>query len=186
MRFLIGLLVIIFGLLYTLNEQIATFEAPRVSVVPPVSVPLSAPPSVTSDIAPIPEGSAPAVAAGNYSMADKFRLFLSLGASSPEAVLLTAICTAENGSGSPTAIGHNRSAPDDVGLCQINASHVPALAPSYQSLEDPVTNATVALRMLRSGGPKQWCTYPGGCGGLPGVPNFANLLVQSQSIAGDR
>ena len=47
-----------------------------------------------------------------------------------------------------------------------------------------MTNATVALRMLRAGGPKQWCTYPGGCGGLPGVPNFAILLAQAQAIAG--
>ncbi len=181
MRVLIALIVIIFGLLHTLNDQLATFKAPKVDVVPPLTVPINSPPM--SDTIIVPVTIAPSVAAGNYSMAQKYELFLSLGASISEAVLLNAICTAENGIGSPTAINHNRAAPDDVGLCQINVSHVPALAPSYESLEDPVINASVALRMLRAGGPKQWCTYPGGCGGLPGVPNFAGLLAQAQAVS---
>lgn len=181
MRILIALAVLVFGLLHVLNDQLAKFDAPKVDVVPPVNVPISQPISAAITV---PVTIAPAAAAGNYSMAQKYELFLSLGASIPEAVLLNAICTAENGIGSPTAINHNRAAPDDVGLCQINVSHVPTLAPSYESLEDPVINASVALRMLRAGGPKQWCTYPGGCGGLPGVPNFASLRAQAQAIAG--
>jgi len=183
MRVLIALAVLVFGLLHVLNEQLAAFQAPKVDVVPPIDVPIRQPPM--SDTITVPVTIAPPVAAGNYSMAQKHQLFLSLGATVPEAILLDAICTAENGAGSPTAINHNRNGlPDDVGLCQINAMHVPALAPSYDSLKDPVINASVALRMLRSGGPKQWCTYPGGCGGGPGVPNFASLLAQAQMIAG--
>lgn len=181
MQWLIVLVIVVFGLLHVFVEQVEQFKPSKVDVVQPVTVPVRVPVAApqVSDNSVV----APITSPGNYSMPQRYQLFISLGASVSEAVLLTAICTAENGSGSPTAINHNRSAPDDVGLCQINASHVPALAPSYESLKDPVINASVALRMLRAGGPKQWCTYPGGCGGLPGVPNFSNLLGQAQAIA---
>lgn len=93
-----------------------------------------------------------------------------------------AVALSENAAGDPNAVNHNRNAPDDIGLWQINASHA-ALAGGVQNLFDPVTNARVALALYRSGGWLQWCTVPGGCGGGPGSPNFAANLRRAQMIA---
>ncbi len=182
MRVLIALVVIVFGLLHTLNDQLATFKAPKVDVIPPVSVPVSQP-AVTSAIT-VPVTIAPPVAAGNLSATQRYQLALSVGFTRDEAVMALAVALAENGPGNPNAVNQNKPpALPDYGLWQINGIHA-AMAGGVQNLFDPVINARVALALSRSGtGWLQWCTVPHGCGGLPGVPNFAGLLAQAQAVS---
>lgn len=182
MRVLIALIVLVFGLLHTLNDQLATFTAPKVDVAPPVTVPISQP-VVTSAIT-VPVTIAPAVATGNLSPTQRYQLALSVGFTRDEAVMALAVALAENGSGNPNAVNQNKPpALPDYGLWQINGIHA-AMAGGVQNLFDPVINARVALQLSRSGtGWLQWCTVPHGCGGLPGVPNFASLLAQAQAVS---
>ncbi len=181
MRILIALVVVVFGLLHVLNDQLATFKAPKVNTVPPLSVPVNSSPM--SDTITVPVTIAPAVAPGNLSPAQRYQLALSVGFTPSEAVMALAVALAENGPGNPNAVNQNKPpALPDYGLWQINGIHA-AMAGGVQNLFDPIVNARVALQLSRSGtGWLQWCTVPHGCGGLPGVPNFANLLAQAQVI----
>ncbi len=183
MRVLIALAVLVFGLLHVLNDQLATFEAPKVDVVPPLTVPVRVPPPM-SDTISVPVTIAPPVTAGNLSPTQRYQLALSVGFTRDEAVMALAVSLAENGPGNPNAINQNKPpALPDYGLWQINGIHA-AMAGGVQNLFDPVTNARVTLALSRSGsGWLQWCTVPHGCGGLPGVPNFASLLAQAQTVS---
>jgi hypothetical protein len=127
---------------------------------------------------------APLVSSGNFSAVQRYQLALSVGFTPAEAVMALAVALAENGPGNPNAVNQNKPpALPDYGLWQINGSHA-AMAGGVQNLFDPVINARVALQLSRSGsGWLQWCTVPRGCGGLPGVPNFASLLAQAQAVA---
>jgi len=148
---------------------------------PSAPVVVHAPMPVAEDAAPVGDVPAPS-SSGNLSAGQRYQLALSVGFSPAEAIIATAIALAENGPGDPNAVNHNRNGTDDVGIYQINDSHA-AMAAGRQNLFDPVTNARVALALYRSGGWTQWCTFPGGCGGLPGAPNFASLLAQAQAVA---
>jgi hypothetical protein len=176
MRALIVLLVLVVGVLHVLDGQLTTFEPPTVEPVSTVNVGLVS-------VAPVPTVDG-RVASGNLSAVQRYQLALSVGFSPAEAVMALAVTLAENGPGNPNAVNQNTPpALPDYGLWQINGTHA-AMAGGVQNLFDPVTNARVSLALSRSGsGWLQWCTVPHGCGGLPGVPNFASLLAQAQAIA---
>jgi hypothetical protein len=148
-------------------------------VVIHVRVPAARPvPAPMGDVPP------PLASSGNLSAAQRYQLAPSVGFMPAEAVMALAVALAENAPGNPNAINQNTPpALPDYGLWQINGSHA-AIAGGVQNLFDPVINARVALQLSHSGsGWLQWCTVPHGCGGLPGVPNFASLLAQAQTVA---
>jgi hypothetical protein len=152
---------------------------PGPPVVLHVAVPEPAP-----VVAPMGDVPGPLVSSGNLSAAQRYQLALSVGFTPAEAVMALSVALAENGAGNPNAVNENKPpALPDYGLWQINGSHA-AMAGGVQNLFDPVINARVALQLSRSGsGWLQWCTVPHGCGGLPGVPNFARLLAQAKAVA---
>jgi hypothetical protein len=163
-------------------------SGPFVPDVPPIPLDGAAGSSPPAASAPLPASDVPAPAtSGNLSAVQRYQLALSVGFSPAEAVVALAVALAENGPGNPNAVNANRNKAGvitsyDLGIWQINDSHA-AMAGGRANLFDPVINARVALALYRSGGWTQWCTFPGGCGGLPGVANFASLLAQAQAVA---
>lgn len=176
------LLVLAVGALEVLNAELKGFTAPQAPSGAILTVPIG-PPAPAPAAGGLPEPSI-SVPAGFLSPADRFRLAIEVGFSPSEAVMALAVMLAENNPGDPNAVNHNKNGSDDIGIFQINDSHA-AMAGGRQNLFDPVINARVALQLSRSGsGWLQWCTVPHGCGGGPGVPNFASLLSQAQAVAG--
>lgn len=116
-------------------------------------------------------------------MAERYQLAREAGFSAPDAIVMAAISMAEcancdmsHGYGDPV----KQAGKLDRGLWQINDSH----GWSADYLADPLNNARAAYTVWKSQGFKGWCTYPGGCGGQPGVPNFPALLTAATVAAG--
>lgn len=120
---------------------------------------------------------------GFVSDAQRYILARAAGFSAGEAIIATAISIAENGRGDPALpSAPNRDRSIDLGLWQINSQHWAAYGGS-QALIDPFNNARAAYSLYRSGGWTLWCTYPGGCGGGPGSPNWPQALVRARAAA---
>lgn len=91
--------------------------------------------------------------------------------------LLYAIAKAESGL-NPRAIGRNRNGSDDIGLMQINSSHLPRLARygiNQASLFDPCTNINVGAWILSDSFARHGASWEGvgaynaACSSLRGV-----------------
>jgi hypothetical protein len=120
---------------------------------------------------------------GSISIAERYQLAREAGFSAPDAIVMAAISMAEcancdmsRGYGDPV----KQAGKLDHGLWQINDVH--GFSSAY--LADPLNNAKAAYTVWKGGGFKAWCTYPGGCGGGAGVPNFGALLTAATVAAG--
>jgi Lysozyme like domain len=121
---------------------------------------------------------------GNVSAVQRYQLARSVGFSPVEAIMALAVMLAENNPGNPYAVNNNRPpALPDYGIAQINGIHCGDVGGDCTRLFDPVVNVQEMYRLWSRGGWLQWCTVPGGCNGLPGVPQFAALLAQAQAVA---
>ncbi len=115
--------------------------------------------------------------------ADRYRLALDAGFSPAEAIIATAISIAENGRGDPALpSAPNKDHSIDLGLWQINSSHWAEFG-GAQALIVPINNARAARVLYLRGGWNQWCTYPGGCGGLPGASNWPQALERARAAS---
>lgn len=180
MRFLIALLVVIFGLLKVLNDGLATFTAPAVPDLPVASVPVSVP----QPVAIVPEQGA--LVPGRVSVAERYQLALAAGWSPAEAIIATAIAMAENGAGDPRALSpKNWDGSRDLGLWQINSGWWSQFG-GQEALSVPLTNALAAHAIFLRQGWCAWSTYgtPATCYGIAGHNNsYSGFLACAQRIA---
>ncbi len=146
-------------------------------------------PAGSIDIGALPLGPAPAHSGPQPLVSDsqRFELAVEAGFTHEEAITATAISIAEDGGGDPGALGTNRDRAGnvtsyDLGLWQINSAHWAEFG-GNGALVVPINNARAALVLYHRGGWTQWCTYPGGCGGLPGAPNWASDLARARAVA---
>jgi len=148
----------------TLPTSVDSLPLGAIAIVPVVTGPSAGPQPLVSD-------------------AQRFVLALEAGFSHDEAITATAISIAEDGGGDPCAMsGRNNNGSFDLGLWQINSAHWAEFG-GNAALCVPINNARAALVLYRRGGWTQWCTYPGGCGGLPGAPNWASDLARARAVA---
>lgn len=125
---------------------------------------------------------------GSITVAERYQLAREAGFNPADAIVMAAISMAECGNCDLSGI----NATGDTGLWQINRVHWGSSQPSssvFGNLADPLTNAKAAYAVWkgRGGGVsgfQAWCTYPGGCGGQPGVSNWNALLTSSTVAAG--
>jgi hypothetical protein len=120
---------------------------------------------------------------GSISIGDRYTLARQAGFSPADAVVMAAISMAECANCDMSAINSS----GDVSLWQINSVHWNATG-GPQILQDPLASARAAYMVWKGAGGgeagfKQWCVYPGGCGGLPGVANFGELLTSATVAA---
>lgn len=134
--------------------------------------------------APAPAPSAPIqVPAGFLSAADRYQLALDIGFNPAEALIATAISLCEDPSGDPRIeSGRNKDGSFDIGIMQVNSGRADEFG-GVEALKDPVTNMRAALVIYGRQGWFGWCTFPGGCGGLPGSPFWPQALAQATAIA---
>jgi lysozyme-like protein len=165
--------------------------AGSVAVARPTSASVQiAPITIHINVTPTPSTSSLPVVSGQFtppmeafSPVDRYRLALDVGFTPGEALLATAISLSENASGNPALVSlPNRGGTVDIGLMQINSSHC-GDAGGCEALKDPVVNMREALKLYRQGGWFLWCTFPGGCGGLPGSPNWLANLATATAVA---
>lgn len=117
---------------------------------------------------------------GSITAAERYQLAREAGFSPPDAIVMTAISLAECANCDMSSGTPNNNGTTDNGLWQINSSH----GWSGNYLADPLNNARAAYQVWKAQGFKGWCTYPGGCGGQPGVSNWNALLTSATVAAG--
>lgn len=117
---------------------------------------------------------------GYLSPVDRYNLARGAGFTSPDAIVMSAISMLECGNCDMSSV--NKSG--DSSLWQINAVH----NYSVSWLADPVNSAKAAYSVWSgvgggTSGFKQWCTYPGGCGGASPISwtQFGAVLTQVQN-----
>jgi hypothetical protein len=159
-------MVLVLGLLTVLNNELATFQAPTVDVLPAVNVPVAA--ALPVEVAP--PVNPPQLAAGAVSDIQRFQLITAAGAPPAVAIVMTALSIAEDGSGNPSIVSPPNmglaAGTVDIGLWQINSAHIGQCGiQSMQWLFDPMNNARAAMCIL---GPRlnycAWSTFEASCG----------------------
>jgi hypothetical protein len=124
------------------------------------------------------------VLAGTISLGQRYQLAREVGFTPADAIVMAAISALECGNCELNSV----NATGDLGLWQINSSHW-AQYGGQAALVDPLNSARAAYGIWSAagggvGGFKQWCVYPGGCGGQPGSPNFLQELTLATVAAG--
>lgn len=102
---------------------------------------------------------------GSISPLQRFNLAREAGFTAPDSVIMAAISLLECGNCEMTRV----NASGDIGLWQINQIHWPKFG-GKDALTDPFNSAKAAFGVWKGAGGsqsgfRQWCVYPGGCGG---------------------
>jgi hypothetical protein len=113
---------------------------------------------------PAVSGSSPAIHTGGVTDLERYMLAIGAGFNAQDAITITAISIAEDGSGDPAALSApNRDGSRDLGLWQINSGWWPRFG-GQAALTNPVVNALAAFYIYGRQGFCAWSVYEAKCG----------------------
>lgn len=152
---------------FRLSGQVGTIDALPVPELPGVTIP-------AGDLSPIH---------GRVTDAQRYQLARAVGWNPPDAIIITAISIAEDGSGDPQALSAaNRDGSRDYGVLQINSSHWNSCG-GQQALADPFNNFVCGHSIYLSQGFCAWSTYEPSCG--PGHTGSYRGFLQRAKVASE-